>query len=50
MTTFFIGLLVLCVGGFFYSFLCEKIFKPNVKSKTPAFYKKNNVDYIPIPA
>ncbi len=47
MKTFFIGLLILVVGGILYGKLCEKIFSPDDR-KTPAYEKGDGVDYVPL--
>ncbi len=49
MITFMIGLAILIVGGFFYGNLCEKVFGPDDRT-TPAYAKKDGVDYVPMPA
>lgn len=47
MVTFIIGLVILFVGAFFYSKLCEKVFGPDDR-KTPAYTKQDGVDYVPM--
>lgn len=42
-----IGVLILVVGGWFYGKYCEKQFGPDER-KTPAFTKKDGVDYVPM--
>lgn len=47
MITFFIGLAILIVGGFCYSKINEKIFRPSVQP-TPAIAKNDGLDYVPM--
>ena len=48
MTTFFIGLAILLVGGLLYSKLAVKVFGPDDR-KTPCYTKADGVDYVPMP-
>ncbi len=45
--TFWIGLVILFVGGGLYGKLCTKIMKPDER-KTPAVIKEDGVDYVPM--
>ncbi|MCR5322595.1 MAG: carbon starvation protein A [Lachnospiraceae bacterium] len=47
MLTFTIGLVILLVGGGLYGALCQKVFGPDDR-KTPAFTKRDDVDYVPM--
>lgn len=47
MTTFFIGLIILIVGGTFYGKLCSHIMKPDNR-KTPAVTRSDGVDFVPM--
>lgn len=48
MITFFISLLLLILGYYFYGKFVEKVFKPSDKP-TPSVLKNDGVDYIPLP-
>lgn len=48
MITFFIGLAILIVGGFFYIKLGVKVFGPDDR-KTPCYTKADGVDFVPMP-
>ena len=48
METFIIGLLILFIGGALYGRLCQKVFGPDDR-KTPAFIKKDGIDFLPMP-
>ncbi len=48
MQTFIIGLIILVGGGFFYGGFCQKVFSPDDR-KTPAFTKRDGVDFVPMP-
>jgi len=48
MVSFFIALLALIIGYFFYGKLVEKQIRPT-KHRTPAFSHADGVDYIPLP-
>ncbi|MGN0307962.1 MAG: carbon starvation protein A, partial [Lachnospiraceae bacterium] len=48
MVTFFIGLAILLVGGFFYSKLAVRVFGPDDR-KTPCYTKADGVDFVPMP-
>ncbi len=48
MTTFFIGLALLLVGGALYGKVCEKAFGPDDR-KTPAVRLNDGMDYVPMP-
>ena len=48
METFVIGLLILFIGGALYGRLCQKVFGPDDR-KTPAFIKKDSIDFLPMP-
>ena len=48
MITFFIGLAILLVGGYFYSGLAVKVFGPDDR-KTPCYTKADGVDFVPMP-
>jgi carbon starvation protein CstA len=45
MTTFFIGIIILVVGGYFYGAFCEKTFGPDDR-ETPAITKADGVDFV----
>lgn len=47
MITFFIGLALLLIGGYFYSIFCERVFGPDGRA-TPAYKLQNGVDYLPM--
>lgn len=47
MLTFIIGLIILAVGGFFYSAFVAKIFRPDDR-KTPAVEFEDGVDFVPM--
>ena len=47
MITFFAGLTLLLVGGFFYSGFCERVFSPDDRA-TPAYALENGVDFLPM--
>ena len=47
MITFFTGLVILFVGGFFYSRRVDNIFGPDDR-KTPAYALENGVDFVPM--
>ena len=47
MTTFLIGLVILFAGGAVYGKICERVMKPDDR-KTPAFTKRDDVDYTPM--
>lgn len=47
MITFFIGLALLLIGGYFYSIFCERVFGPDDRA-TPAYKLQNGVDYLPM--
>ena len=49
MYTFFAGLAVLLLGYLFYSRLVERNADVNPTRKTPAFFMKDGVDYVPLP-
>lgn len=49
MITFFISILALVLGYFFYGMLVEKIFGADKNRKTPALTMADGVDYIPMP-
>jgi len=48
MITFIIGLLILFVGGFFYSTICDKVWKPT-NNPTPAYTHEDGIDFVPMP-
>lgn len=48
MQTFIIGLIILFVGGALYGGLCQSVFGPDDR-KTPAFLKRDGVDFVPLP-
>ncbi len=48
MTTFFIGLALLLVGGALYGKVCEKAFGPDGR-ETPAVRLNDGMDYVPMP-
>ena len=47
MITFFIGLIVLIVGGTVYGKLCEKVMMPT-DAETPAISMRDGVDFVPM--
>jgi len=47
MTTFFIGLVILVVGGALYGKLCTTVMGPDER-RTPAYTKADGVDYVPM--
>lgn len=47
MITFFIGLAVLIVGGGFYGWVCQKVFKPDNR-ETPAVRLNDGMDFVPM--
>ena len=47
MKTFFLGLLILVAGAYFYGRLCERIFAPDDR-RTPAYEKNDGVDFVPL--
>jgi carbon starvation protein CstA len=47
MITFFIGLAILIIGGFFYGKFVERVFKPDDR-QTPAVRINNGVDFVPM--
>lgn len=49
MTLLIVGLAILVVGGFLYGKFVEKQFGPDDRP-TPAYAKRDNVDYVPMPA
>lgn len=49
MYTFFAGLTVLILGYFLYSRLVERNFDVKATRKTPAYFMKDGVDYVPLP-
>jgi len=49
MITFFISILVLLLGYFFYSGFMERIEGINPDRQTPAFKLRDDVDYVPMP-
>ncbi len=48
MKTFIIGLFILFIGGALYGGLCQRVFGPDDR-KTPAFTKRDGVDFVPLP-
>lgn len=48
MLWFFLCVLLLLMGYFFYSKLIEKIFVINPTRKTPALSMQDGVDYVPM--
>jgi carbon starvation protein CstA len=49
MITFFVSILILILGYFFYSRFMERIVGINPDSLTPAYKLRDNVDYVPMP-
>lgn len=49
MYTFFAGLIVLLLGYLFYSRLVERNADVKADRKTPAYFMKDGVDYVPLP-
>lgn len=49
MYSFFIALAILIVGFFIYGTLVEKVFGANKNNETPAYKKRDDVDFIPMP-
>ncbi len=49
MVAFLIALVVLIGGYFVYGLFVEKVFGINSKNPMPAYYKRDNVDYVPMP-
>lgn len=47
MITFLIGIVILIVGGWFYSRLSVKLFQPS-SAPTPAHTKRDGMDYVPM--
>lgn len=47
MLTFFIGVMILIIGGALYGKLCEKVFCPDDR-KTPAISMNDGIDYVPM--
>lgn len=47
MTTFWIGLVILVVGGTLYGKVCTNVMKPDDR-KTPAYTKEDGVDFVPM--
>ena len=43
-----VGLVILFVGAAIYGTFCERIMKPNTNAKTPAFAKRDGVDFVPL--
>lgn len=48
MITFTVSLIILFLGYFFYSKIAEKIFGADSSRTTPAFKKRDDVDYVPM--
>lgn len=48
MITFIIGVIILFIGGYFYSKFVEKSFQPDDR-KTPAVKMADGVDYVGMP-
>ncbi len=48
MITFIIGLIILIAGAAFYGSVVEKIMKPDSSAKTPAFTKRDGLDFVPL--
>ncbi|WP_246946132.1 carbon starvation protein A [Bacillus pinisoli] len=48
MYTFIAGVLLLIIGYFTYGKFVEKVFGPNSERQTPAFTRKDGVDYLPM--
>lgn len=48
MVTFFIALLLLVFGYIFYSKFIEKVFIVNDENPTPAYTKRDNLDFVPM--
>ena len=49
MITFTLALLFLIGGYFIYGRFVERVFKPDVNRKTPAYTKADGVDYLVLP-
>ncbi len=49
MVAFLIALVVLIGGYFVYGLFVEKVFGINSKNPMPAYYKRDSVDYVPMP-
>ena len=47
MVTFFIGLVILMLGGALYEKLCERVMKPTER-ETPAVAMRDDVDFVPM--
>ena len=49
MWSFVISLAVLVLGYLIYGKIVDKVFAPDAKRATPAYYKQDNMDYVPMP-
>jgi carbon starvation protein CstA len=49
MITFFLSIVALCLGYYFYSRVVEKIFGVDTARQTPALSMADGVDYVPLP-
>jgi carbon starvation protein CstA len=49
MLTYGLGLIILVIGGFFYGLIVDKVFHTDAKRITPAYYKRDGIDYVPMP-
>ena len=49
MWSFVISLAVLVLGYLIYGKIVDKVFAPDAKRATPAYYKQDNIDYVPMP-
>lgn len=47
MITFFVGFVILVVGGWGYSKLSTRLFQPSDKA-TPAYSKRDGMDFVPM--
>src|SRR5699024_5958556 len=49
MITLLVSIIILIIGYFVYSIICERIFEIDIERSTPAFSKRDGVDFVPMP-
>jgi len=49
MITLLVSIIILIIGYFVYSKICERIFEIDNERPTPAFSKRDGVDFVPLP-